>query len=69
MFAIFARLTRDDGVPRTEALRAETFLRRLWPAGGLTATGRALIAIPLILGLLALTLLLRTFGFGRAMTS
>ena len=32
MFAIFARLTRDDGVPRTEALRAETFLRRLWPA-------------------------------------
>jgi hypothetical protein len=54
MFAIFARLTRDEGAPRTEALRAETLRRRACPAGGLTATVRALIAIPLILGLLAL---------------
>src|ERR1700746_2749046 len=28
MFAIFTRLTRDEGAPRTEALRAETLLRR-----------------------------------------
>jgi hypothetical protein len=54
MFAIFTRLTRDEGAPRTEALRAETLLRRAWPAGGLTATVRAIIAVPLILGLVTL---------------
>jgi hypothetical protein len=54
MFAIFTRLTRDEGAPWTEALRAETRLRRLrriWPAGGLTPAVRAIIAVPLILGL------------------
>jgi putative exporter of polyketide antibiotics len=51
MFAIFTRLTRDEGVPRTEALRAETLLRRVWPASGLPASVRTVIAIPLILGL------------------
>jgi hypothetical protein len=54
MFAIFTRLTRDEGVPGTEALRTETLLRRVWPAGGVTVPVRALIAIPLILGLLAI---------------
>ena len=54
MFAIFTRLNRDEGVPCIEALRTETLLRRVWPAGGVTVPIRALIAIPLILGLLAL---------------
>ncbi|HEY6311747.1 MAG TPA: hypothetical protein VIY52_13220 [Streptosporangiaceae bacterium] len=54
LFAIFTRLTRDEGVPRTEALRAQTRLRRARPAGGLTTTVRAIIAVPLILGLVAL---------------
>ena len=51
LFAIFTRLTRDEGAPRTEALRAETLLRRAWPAGGLTTSVRAIIAVPLIVGL------------------
>jgi hypothetical protein len=54
LFAIFTRLTRDEGAPRTEALRAETLLRRARPAGGLTTTVRAIIAVPLILGLVTL---------------
>jgi hypothetical protein len=54
MFAIFTRLTRDDGAPRTEALLADKLLRRAWPTSGLTATARVVIAVPLILGLLAL---------------
>jgi hypothetical protein len=55
MFAIFTRLTRDDGAPPTEALRAETFP---WLAGRLTATWRAVIAVPLILGLVTLFVLM-----------
>ena len=55
MFAIFTRLTRDDGAPRTEALRAETFP---WLAGRLTATWRAIIAVPLILGVVTLFVLM-----------
>jgi hypothetical protein len=54
MFAIFTRLTRDEGEPRTEALRAQTRLRGAWPAGGLTPAVRAVIAVPLILGLVTL---------------
>jgi hypothetical protein len=54
MFAIFTRLTRDDGAPRTETLGAETLLRRACPTGGLTTTVRAIIAVPLILGLVTL---------------
>ena len=54
MFAIFTRLTRDEGAPRTEALLAKTRLRRAWPARGLTPTVRAIIAVPLILGLVTL---------------
>jgi hypothetical protein len=51
MFAIFTRLTRDDGEPRTETLRAETFP---WLAG----TWRAIVAVPLVLGLVALFVLM-----------
>ena len=49
MFAIFTRLTQDDGAPRTESLR---------PEGRLTGTVRAIIAVPLILGLVALVVLM-----------
>jgi hypothetical protein len=55
MFAIFTRLTRDDGAPRTESLRPEG--RRLrWTRSDLGLAGRlrAVIAVPLFLGLLAL---------------
>ena len=55
MFAIFTRLTRDDGAPRTEALRPEG--RDPWwarPDLGLTGRLRAVIAVPLFLGLVAL---------------
>lgn len=45
MFAIFTRLTQDEEAPRTEALR---------PEGGLTDSWRTIIAVPLILGLVAL---------------
>lgn len=55
MFAIFTRLTRDDGAPRTESLRPEgRRLRRTPPGLGLTGRPRAVIAVPLFLGLLAL---------------
>lgn len=46
MFAIFTRLNRDEGVPRIESLGG--------PRGRLSATVRAAIAIPLLLGLVAL---------------
>ncbi|HLK78059.1 MAG TPA: hypothetical protein VKU77_30980 [Streptosporangiaceae bacterium] len=55
MFAIFTRLTRDDAVPPTETLRARTRLRLAWPDSGVTATTmRAIIAVPVILGLITL---------------
>ena len=55
MFAIFTRLTRDDGAPRTESLRPGAYrLRRTSAAGGPMGTARAVIAIPLVLGVLAL---------------
>jgi len=54
MFAIFTRLTRDEGAPRPESLRPEPRLRRIWPASGLLGTLRAIIAVPLVLGLVAL---------------
>jgi hypothetical protein len=62
MFAIFTRLTRDEGAPRTEALRARTLLRRAWPAGGLATTVRAIIAVPLILGLVTLFIFMAING-------
>ena len=54
MFAIFARLTRDEGVPRTESLiPGGRRFRRTRPRGSLTGAVRAVIAIPLILALVA----------------
>ena len=64
MFAIFTRLTRDEGAPRTEALREPTLLRRVWPAGGPAATVRAIVAVPLILGLMALFIFMAINGSG-----
>lgn len=49
MFAIFTRLTQDDGAPRTESLD---------PAGWLTRSVRTIIIVPLILGLVALAVLI-----------
>lgn len=53
MFAIFTRLTRDDGAPRTESLRPEGCRRRwTWPERGKTL--RAVMAIPIVVGLVTL---------------
>jgi hypothetical protein len=55
MFALFTRLTRDDGAPRTESLRPEgRRLRWTRPGLGLADRIRAIIAVPLFLGLVAL---------------
>jgi hypothetical protein len=55
MFAIFTRLTRDDAVPITEAIQPRKRLRRPRPASGVTAARmRAIIAVPVILGLITL---------------
>ena len=54
MFAIFTRLTRDEGVPRTEWLPSRGSVQRAW----LTARLRALIAVPLVLGVMALLIVL-----------
>ena len=55
MFAIFTRLTRDEGAPRNEALRTETLLRRARMAGVLTtARVRATIAFAIIASLVTL---------------
>ncbi|HEY1346851.1 MAG TPA: hypothetical protein VGF54_17835 [Streptosporangiaceae bacterium] len=57
MFAIFTRLAKDEAVPRTESLRAETHLR--WSGlARLTATPRAIVAISLVLSFMALLVLL-----------
>jgi hypothetical protein len=61
MFAIFTRLAKDEAVPRTESLRAETRVARSW-LHGLTATPRAILAIPLILGFMALVVFLAMNG-------
>jgi hypothetical protein len=54
MFAIFTRLTRDEGAPPTESLRPEGLLRRAWSGGGRSGPLRAVIYVPLVLGLVAL---------------
>jgi hypothetical protein len=58
MFAIFTRLTRDDGAPRTESLPPRASVRRAW----LVARRRAIIAIPVVLGLAALLIFLAVSG-------
>ncbi len=55
MFAIFTRLTRDDGAPRTESLRPERrHLRWTWPVRGRPGPMRAVMYVPLVLGLVTL---------------
>jgi hypothetical protein len=57
MFAIFTRLTRDEGAPRTETLSPEgRLLRWAWPKIRLAA--RAVIYLPLVMGLVTLFVLL-----------
>jgi hypothetical protein len=63
MFAIFARLTSDEEVPRTESLPSRTSLRRPARTNRLrrparTVTLQAIIAVPLMLGLVALLIFL-----------
>jgi hypothetical protein len=58
MFAIFTRLTREDGAPRTESLPPRASVRRAW----LVARRRAIIAIPVALGLAALLIFLAVSG-------
>ncbi len=58
MFAIFTRLTRDEGAPRTESLRPDgCHPRWTWPKRELTGALRAVIAIPVVLGLVTLFVL------------
>lgn len=55
MFAIFTRLTRDEGPPRTESLRSASRHRRwTWADPRLTGTLHVVISITLVLGLVAL---------------
>lgn len=55
MFAIFTRLTRDDGAPRTESLRPrERASWWTWPDRGPSHTLRVVMFIPLALALVAL---------------
>jgi hypothetical protein len=57
MFTIFTRLAKDEAVPRRESLRAETRVAWGW-LGGLTASPRAIVVIPLVLGFMALVVFL-----------
>jgi hypothetical protein len=62
MFAIFTRLTQDDGTPRTESLR---------PRGRLTGTVGAVITVALLLGLVTFSVVMAvsssaTHGCGPA---
>jgi hypothetical protein len=60
MFAIFTRLTRDEGAPRTESLSSEG--RRTW----LTSRLRMAVTVPVILILgLALLVFLAITGAAR----
>jgi len=55
MFAIFTRLTQDEGVPRTESLRPQA-RRPRWtrPDRGRASLLHAVIAVPLVLTLVAM---------------
>jgi len=65
MFAIFTRLTRDDGAPRTESLRPGGH-RFPWaaPGGRLAGTVRMIIAIALILSLVTFFMFMAVTGSG-----
>lgn len=63
MFAIFTRLTRDEGAPRTESLHPQgPHHRRAWPHSGSVGTLCAVIAIPLVLCLVAVFVFLAISG-------
>jgi hypothetical protein len=53
MFAIFTRLTRDDGAPRTESLR---------PRAKLAIPVRSVITLTLLLGLVAVSVFMAVTG-------
>jgi hypothetical protein len=53
MFAIFTRLTRDDGAPRTESLR---------PRARLAIPVRSVITFALLLGLVAVSVFMAVAG-------
>jgi hypothetical protein len=53
MFAIFARLTRDDEAPRTESLR---------PRARLAVPARSVITLTLLLGLVAVSVFMAVTG-------
>jgi hypothetical protein len=61
MFAIFTRLTRDDGAPRTESLQPGA-RRWTWPGSGLTGRLRAIVAVWLLLALVAFFVLMAIGG-------
>jgi hypothetical protein len=58
MFAIFTRLTRDEGAPRTELLRPASRRHRTRPGGRRAGTLRAVVAVSLLLGLVTLLVFL-----------
>jgi hypothetical protein len=63
MFAIFTRLTRDEGAPRIESLRSESRHRRwTWPTLGPAGTLQVVITVPLVVALVALFVLLAISG-------
>jgi hypothetical protein len=62
MFAIFTRLTKDDGAPLTEALQHVGLYRRIWLHSRLAA--EMILAVPLALALVALVAFLTLNGSG-----
>jgi hypothetical protein len=56
MFAIFTRLTIDDGIPRTESLPHLSLAQRIWRRSRLAA--EVAMAVPLALGIVALIVFL-----------
>jgi hypothetical protein len=62
MFAIFTRLTIDDGAPRTESLQHVAFPRRIWRRSRIAA--EVALAVPLALGIVALIAFLAVSSAG-----
>jgi hypothetical protein len=62
MFAIFTRLTNDDGPPRTESLQQIPLARRIWRRSRLAT--EVFVAIPLALGMVALIAFLAVSSAG-----
>jgi hypothetical protein len=62
LFAIFTRLTKDDGAPLTESLQHVGLHRRIWLHSRLAA--ELVLAVPLALGLVALVAFLTLSSSG-----